>query len=231
MHPCLKIPDTMKVSLIIPAYNEEKAILHVVEEYLPHVHEIIIVDDGSIDSTYAIAAGIANDKVTVIRHEREMGQAAALRSGVACASGEVLIFIDADCTYPARYIPEFIKKIAQGCDLVLGSRQINNKNMPLLNRLGNVLLSSLVSRILGTTIHDSQTGYRAVRRALFENCDVEAKGLEFFTKMTVRAAKRGYRITEIPVEYRTRVGTSKLHPIKDGLKMFFGIFSIAWNDS
>ena len=221
----------MKVSLIIPAYNEEKAIQTVVEEYLPYVHEIIIVDDGSTDSTFAIAACIANDKVMVIQHDRNRGQAAALRSGVAHASCEVLIFIDADCTYPARYIPEFIKKIEQGYDLVLGSRQINNRNMPVLNRLGNVLLSSLVSWILGTTIHDSQTGYRAFRREMFEKFDVEAKGLEFFTKMTVKAAKCGCRIAEVPVEYRTRVGISKLLPIKDGLKMFFGIFSIVWNDT
>lgn len=216
----------MKVSLIIPAYNEEKAIQPVVEEYLPYVHEIIIVDDGSVDSTFAIAAGIVNDKVMVIQHDRNRGQAAALRSGVAHASGEVLIFIDADCTYPAQYIPEFIKKIEQGYDLVLGSRQINNRNMPLLNRIGNVLLSSLVSWILGTTIHDSQTGYRAFRREIFEKLDVEAKGLEFFTKMTVKAAKCGCRITEVPVEYRTRVGKSKLRPVRDGLRMLYGIFLI-----
>ena len=221
----------LKISVIIPAYNEEQALKPVVEEYSPYVDEIIIVDDGSNDSTYEIAKTLQNDRVLVFRHARNKGKVATLRTGVEQATGTIIIFTDADCTYPARYIPEFVDKIEHGIDLVLGSRQINRKNIPLFNRMGNFIFSSLAAYISGKTIVDSQTGFRAFRKDMFEKFDVEAKSLEFETKMTVRAAKLGYKIAEIPIEYRVRVGTSKLHPMKDGIKMFFGLLAIAWNDT
>lgn len=221
----------LKISLVIPAYNEEKAIRPVVEEYAPYVDEIIIVDDGSSDTTFGIAQTLQNEKTRVFRHEKNQGKVAALRTGVGHTTGDVVVFTDADCTYPARYIPEFVDNIEHGSDLILGSRQINRENIPLFNRLGNFIFSSLAAYISGKTIVDSQTGFRAFRREMFERFDVEAKSLEFETKMTVRAAKLGYKITEIPIEYRERVGTSKLHPIRDGLKMFFGLLAIAWNDT
>lgn len=221
----------MKISLVIPAYNEEKAIKPVVEEYAPYVDEIIIVDDGSTDTTFEIAKTLQDEKTRVLRHERNLGKVAALRTGVEHTTGDIVIFTDADCTYPARYIPEFIDKIEHGFDLILGSRQINRENIPMFNRLGNFFFSSLAAYISGKTIVDSQTGFRAFRREMFEKFDVDAKSLEFETKMTVRAAKLGYKIAEIPIEYRERVGTSKLHPIRDGLKMFFGLLAIAWNDT
>lgn len=213
--------EKMKISVIIPAYNEEQALKPVVDEYLPYADEIIIVDDGSSDSTYEIAKTLLNEKVQVLQHEKNQGKVAALRTGVEHATGDIIIFTDADCTYPARYIPEFINKLEHGVDLVLGSRQINRENIPLFNRLGNFFFSSLAAYISGKTIVDSQTGFRAFRKEMFEKFDVEARSLEFETKMTVRAAKLGYKIAEIPIEYRARVGTSKLHPIRDGLKMFF----------
>ncbi len=225
------IPGKMKISVIIPAYNEELALKPVVEEYLPYADEIIIVDDGSSDSTYEIAKTLQNDQVLVFHHEKNQGKVAALRTGVEHAMGDIVIFTDADCTYPARYIPEFVDKIEHGVDLVLGSRQINRRNIPLFNRLGNFIFSSLAAYISGKTIVDSQTGFRAFRKEMFVKFDVEAKSLEFETKMTVRAAKLGYKIVEIPIEYRERVGTSKLHPIKDGLKMFFGLLAVAWHDT
>jgi len=222
---------TMTISLIIPAFNEEKALKPVVEEYSPYVDEIIIIDDGSSDSTYGIASTLQNERVKVFRHEKNRGKVAALRTGVEHASGDIVIFTDADCTYPARYIPQFVDKIEHGFDLILGSRQIHCENIPFFNRFGNFIFSSLAAYISGKTIVDSQTGFRAFRREMFELFDVEAKSLEFETKMTVRAAKLGYKIVEIPIEYRERVGTSKLHPIRDGFKMFFGLLAIAWNDT
>ena len=223
--------ESCRVSLVIPAYNEEKALGRVISEYEPYVSEVIIVDDGSTDSTADIAKTFEKETVRLFRHEKNLGKVAALRTGVEHASGDIIVFTDADCTYPARYIPEFTGKIACGYDLVLGSRQINRQNIPIFNRLGNFVFSSLAAYISGKTITDSQTGFRAFRREMFGVFDVDAKGLEFETKMTVRAAKLGYKIAEIPIEYRERVGTSKLHPVRDGFKMFFGLLAIAWNDT
>ena len=98
----------MKISLIIPAFNEAEAIGSVIEEYYPYVDEMFVVDDGSSDGTLEIAAGYSDEKVTVIRHDVNQGKVGALMTGFKLASGDVIVFTDADCTYPARYIPDFV---------------------------------------------------------------------------------------------------------------------------
>lgn len=221
----------MKISLVIPAYNEVKAIGPVIEEYYPFVDEIVVVDDGSSDGTYEIAFGYTDEKVTVIRHEKNQGKVGALMTGVKEGSGDIIVFTDADCTYPARYIPEFIHELTQGADLVLGSRVIDSHNIPVFNRLGNFVFSTLATYISGKAITDGQTGFRAFKRNMYNSLHVQAKSLEFETKMTVRAAKLGYIIVEIPIEYRERVGESKLHPIRDGYRMLRALLSIAWHET
>lgn len=222
----------MKTSLIIPAYNEEKGLPLVIEDYLDKVDEIIVVDDGSTDRTFEVAKKYAKKyDVKIYKHETNKGKVAALRTGVEHATGEIIIFTDADYTYPAKYVPDFVKEIERGADLVLGSRLKNIKNMPFLNRIGNRIFSLLATYIGCINITDSQTGYRAFKRDMFDKLNVNAKGLEFETKMTVRAAKHGYKIVEIPIEYRERVGKSKLRPIRDGIKMFFALCSVAYSET
>lgn len=222
----------MKTSLIIPAYNEEKGLPLVIEDYLDKVDEIIVVDDGSTDRTFEVAKKYAKKyDVKIYKHETNKGKVAALRTGVEHATGEIIIFTDADYTYPAKYVPDFVKEIEKGADLVLGSRLKNIKNMPFLNRIGNRIFSLLATYIGCINITDSQTGYRAFKRDMFDKLNVNAKGLEFETKMTVRAAKQGYKIVEIPIEYRERVGKSKLRPIRDGIKMFFALCSVAYSET
>jgi glycosyltransferase involved in cell wall biosynthesis len=221
----------MKVTLVVPAYNEEEAVGLVIEEYYPFVDELIVVDDGSSDKTYDIASRYADEKVIIIGHEKNRGKVEALMTGVARATGDVIVFTDADCTYPARNIPDFIRELEQGADLVLGTRVIDASNIPFLNRIGNVVFSTLATYISGKTITDGQTGFRAFKRSMFESLHVRAKSLEFETKMTVRAAKLGYVIVEVPIEYRKRVGTSKLHPIRDGYRMLQSLLSIAWHET
>ena len=117
----------MKTSLIIPAYNEEKGLPLVIEEYSDKVDEIIVVDDGSTDRTFEVAKKHANKKVRLYKHETNKGKVDALRTGVEHATGEIIIFTDADYTYPAKYIPDFLKEIEGGADLVLGARFENIK--------------------------------------------------------------------------------------------------------
>jgi glycosyltransferase involved in cell wall biosynthesis len=219
---------SLRTSLIIPAYNEEKGLPLVIEEYADKVDEIIVVDDGSSDRTFEVAKRY---EVQVYKHETNRGKVAALRTGVEHATGDVIIFTDADYTYPARYVPEFISAIEKGADLVLGSRLRIVQNMPLLNRIGNHIFSFFAAYISCMHITDSQTGYRAFRREMFEKLNVVAKSLEFETKMTVRAAKLGYKIVEVPIEYRERVGKSKLRPIRDGFKMLVALLSVAFSET
>lgn len=218
----------MKISLIIPAYNEEKGVPLVIEEYSGRVDEIIVVDDGSTDRTFEVAKKC---DIKLYKHETNKGKVAALRTGVEHATGEIIIFTDADYTYPAKYISDFTKEIERGADLVLGTRTGDIRSMPLLNKIGNRIFSLLATYISCRSIKDSQTGYRAFKREMFDKLNVNAKSLEFETKMTVRAAKLGYKIVEIPIEYRERVGKSKLRPIRDGINMFFALVSIAFSET
>lgn len=221
----------MKTSLIIPAYNEEKGLPLVVKEYQQWVDEIIIVDDGSSDGTFEAGHKCVNEKVKLFKHQVNSGKVAALRTGVEHATGDIIIFTDADCTYPARYVPDLVREIENGADLVLGARIQARENIPAFNRLGNNIFSFLATYISCMKIKDSQTGMRAFRRQMFDKLDVKAKGLEFETKMTVRAAKLGYKIVEIPIEYRERVGVSKLNPIKDGARMLTALISVAYSET
>ena len=223
--------DLMRTSLVIPAYNEEEGLPLVVREYLDVVDEVIVVDDGSSDGTFLAAQALVGGKVKLLRHEVNQGKVAALRTGVLQASGDVIIFTDADNTYPARYVPPLVQEIEKGADLVLGARIQARENIPAFNRLGNNIFSFLATYISCIRIKDSQTGMRAFRREMFDKLDVKAKGLEFETKMTVRAAKLGYKIVEIPIEYRERVGKSKLNPMKDGARMLTALLSVAYTET
>jgi glycosyltransferase involved in cell wall biosynthesis len=226
----------MRTSLIIPAYNEEQAIKKVVDEALDYADEIIVVDDGSIDNTAKIVRQnfSKNAKVKLIRHAINQGKADALRTGVSNATGEIVVFIDADDTYPCRHIPELAKKIEKReADVVIGSRFMPNPpaNMSFSHRMGNKLFSGLVSYISSTDITDSQSGMRAFKREIFPEIDVKAKSLEYEPKATARAAKLGYKIKEIPIGYRERIGKSKINGTKDGIKILFSLISVAYSET
>jgi glycosyltransferase involved in cell wall biosynthesis len=223
----------MKTTLVVPAYNEEEALPKTLDEYVDFVDEIIVVNDGSKDGTERIGLEYAanNGKIKYVRHEANSGKPAALRTGVKNSTGDILIFTDADCTYPARYIPDFLSKIGRGADMVLGARMFNSGNIPRFNRIGNTIFSMLITYFCYTKISDAQTGFRAMRKSIFPEMDVPARNLEYETKMTMRAAKLGYNVVEVPIEYRKRVGKSKLNPFKDGFYMLKSIPSIIWGES
>ncbi len=213
-----------KYTVVIPAYNEEEAIIGTIEgikNVVDDSYEILVVDDGSRDKTFELAKGAG---VRVLRHEKNLGKAAALETGVRNASGDIIATIDADCTYEAAKIGELVKLIENGNDLAIGSRFLGGaQGLKLLNRIGNWLFSSLISLFTGQRITDAQSGLRAFRRVLFYRLAVQARGLDWETEMTARAVREGYSVVEIPVEYYERVGTSKLHPFKDGYRMLHGV--------
>ncbi len=118
-----------------------------VKEYLDVVDEVIMVDDGSSDGTFQAAQRLVGEKVKLLRHEVNQGKVAALRTGVLQARGDIIIFTDADNTYPARYVPQLVQEIVKGADLVLGARIQARENIPAFNRLGNNIFSFLATYI------------------------------------------------------------------------------------
>jgi len=213
----------MGVSIVIPAYNEEKAISSVLSQTraLKLEKEIIVVDDGSTDLTWEIARKARG--VRVLRHRGNRGKANALRTGIDEASFENIVTLDADCTYPASLIPRMLKELERN-DLVIGSRFMGkNRDMPVLNSLGNRMFSLMITILTRRRVADSSSGMRAFRKGLWNSLGMRSRNLEGEVEMTTRCLRRGLRVSEVPITYRERVGKSKLSPVRDGFRFLVAI--------
>lgn len=210
----------MKISVCMATMNEEGAIAGVLSDFrraLPgHDLEFVIVD-GSTDRTPEIAAGLG---ARVIR-QKPQGYGIALRESLLAATGDIIITTDCDGTYPAGAAPEMVRLIGEGYDVVSASRLKGRKRvpaMPLLNELGNRMFAAMVSLLYGVQCTDITTGMRAFRREVVRSMEwTENTGLSL--ELFFRPAAAGYRVTEVPVEYRARVGAVKLNPLSGGLSM------------
>lgn len=225
----------VELSIVIPAYNEERAIGDILQRVLaqraalaasgaPHV-EIIVVDDGSRDRTAEEVA--AFESVGLLRHETNHGYGAALKTGFGAARGEWLAFLDADGTYPPESFPELLKIAREReADVVIGSRMLSkDSEMPLVRRVGNTVFAALLSLVGTQRISDSASGMRLFRRSALEQLYPLPDGLDFTPAMSTRAVHEGLRMVEAPIPYRERVGASKLNPFSDGLRF---LRSILW---
>ena len=218
----------MKLSIIIPAYNEESAIKNVVDEVKKiNLHsiqkEIIIVDDGSKDKTYEIAKNISD--VNLLKHKYNKGKASALKNGFDHATGELLMTIDADCTYPVSSIPFLVDTVKkEDADMVIASRFLGQITaMSKLNYYGNVAFSKLISILTGKVITDGSSGMRVFKHCIWDDIDVKSRGLDWEVEMTTKVIQKGYDVFEIPIAYSDRVGSSKLNPLTDGFRFFVAI--------
>ena len=207
----------MKLVVMIPAYNEENTIAHVIREIPRHISgidviEIIVIDDGSTDLTKsnALAAG-AN---LVISHKTNRGLASAFRTGLRKAlqrDADIIVNTDADFQYDQRQIPDLIQPILKNkADLVLGSRFKGHiEDMPIKKKLGNYL-ATFVTRILsGYPISDAQSGFRAFNRKLALSLRIISKKT-YVQETIIRTARSNYKIIEIPIIFRKRAGKSRL---------------------
>ena len=211
----------LDLSVVLATRNEEQAIGKVITDIknaTGNQAEIVIVD-GSDDKTPEIAESLG---ATVIR-QKPQGYGIAVKTALLSATKNIILTMDCDDTYPAEEIPEFIKQINAGYDVVSGSRMIlENDSMHMINKLGNTLFAKLTSLLYGIEITDITTGMRAYRREVIVAIDwTENIGLS--AELLFRPAKKGYRIIEIPIPYRKRVGTTKLNPVTGGLKILKSI--------
>jgi glycosyltransferase involved in cell wall biosynthesis len=213
------------LSVVIPAYNEENGIVEIasrvlsVESALRKVGidrlELLVVDDGSRDRTAEVAQSIPG--VSLIRHSKNRGYGAALKTGFSRASGELIGFLDADGTYPPEYFPQLCQGALNGADLVIGSRMAGAESkMPLTRRVGNFFFANLLTLLGGQKVTDSASGMRVFKREILEHIYPLPDGLNLTPVMSTRAVHEGIRIKEIPIPYSERVGRSKLSVIRDG---------------
>ena len=217
------------LSVVIPAYNEEQGIAEIMQRVLAvrgdleNINnlglELLVVDDGSHDKTVEIANQIAmiNEGVRVIKHEKNKGYGAALKTGFCNASGEWIGFLDADGTYPPEYFPKLCSLVANGNDLVIGSRMAGEKSeMPAVRKLGNRIFASWINLLGRAKITDSASGMRVFKREILERVYPLPDGLNLTPIMSTRAIHEGVKMAEIPIPYSERLGRSKLSAVRDG---------------
>ena len=213
------------LSVVIPAYNEEKGIAEIACRVLsvaPDLKkagvdqlELLIVDDGSRDGTADVASKIPG--VTLICHPRNRGYGAALKTGFSKASGQLIGFLDADGTYPPEYFPQLCRVAMTGVDLVIGSRMAGAESkMPLTRRVGNVFFATLLTLLSHQKVTDSASGMRVFNREILEQIYPLPDGLNLTPVMSTRALHEGVKIGEVPIPYSERVGRSKLSVVRDG---------------
>lgn len=214
-----------KLSVVIPAYNEENGIRDIldrvlsVEDALGEVGveqlEVLVVDDGSKDRTAEITESI--NGVQLIRHPVNRGYGAALKTGFSAATGELVGFLDADGTYPPEYFPQLCREALNGSDLVIGSRMAGaDSEMPATRRLGNWFFASFISLLARQRITDCASGMRVFKKELLEKVYPLPDGLNLTPIMSTRALHEHVKMVEIPIPYRERVGQSKLSVVRDG---------------
>lgn len=219
----------MKLSIIIPAYNEEQAIAAIIERSLAarqtiiarspvHDVEIIVVSDGSSDRTAEIARGY--DQIRLIAYKKNRGYGAAIKQGFAESTGDLVSFLDADGTCdPAFFADLCTALVDQDAVIALGSRLGPQSRMPRTRRIGNRIYAAILSVLSNRVVHDTASGMRVIRRDALDRLYPLPDGLHFTPAMSARALMDDrLKIVELPMAYEERVGESKLHVLKDGVR-------------
>jgi len=228
------------ISVIIPAYNEEKRIeatIYKIEEALlksGEAFEILAVNDGSRDKTLEVLQTIESPHLVICSYEQNRGKGGAVKHGIEKASGEVVVFTDADLPYPPENIPLARKMLAGDCDLVLGSRVQNRegKKYPWYRKVMSEGFGLFVNLTLRLKEKDTQCGFKAfkkeVAREIFRR--VTLTGWGFDVEMIFIAKKLGYKIGRLPVTLFHVNEGSKIHIVRDTLRMMGEVFTVRKNN-
>lgn len=219
----LTIPTSL--SLVMPAKNEARPLellLPKLREVCPSA-EILVVDDGSDDETASVASRFG---AKVVRHLRSLGNGAAVKTGARSASGEVLIFLDADGQHDPADIPRLLTAIESGHDMAVGSRS-QQSHASFGRRLANRFYNWLASYMTGQPVEDLTSGFRAVRADKFrEFLYLLPNGFSYPTTSTMAFFRAGYSVAYIPIEAAKRIGKSHIKPLRDGARFLLIIFKI-----
>lgn len=205
-----EIQEQPRLSLVMPAFNEEATIATALERCLaqPFVLEVIVVDDGSTDKTVAILEAINDPRVRVIQHPTNRGKGAAIRTGITAATGDYVGIQDADLEYDPTDLGKLLVPLDQGlADAVYGSRFMSNDYHRVLyywHSVGNRLLTTASNMLTNINLTDMETCYKVFRRELIQSIPLEEDRFGFEPEITVKLAKRNVRIYEVGISYAGR---------------------------
>lgn len=218
--------NSLNVSVILPAKNESGAIRDTIKKIhaLGIVDEILVINDGSTDLTQQVAEQAG---AVVISHPYSKGNGAAIKTGARHASGEVIVFMDADGQHDPQDIRYLLQKIEEGYDLVVGARQ-KGSQASIGRGIANGLYNNLASYMTEHKVADLTSGFRAVRADKFrEFLYLLPNGFSYPTTSTMAFFRAGYSVTYVPIHAAKRIGKSHIQPMKDGVRFFLIIFKIA----
>ena len=216
----------MQISVVLPAKNEAEGLrktLPALRALLPDA-ELIVVDDASTDATSRVAAELG---AKVLSSPYSMGNGAAIKRGARAATGEIVVFMDADGQHDPASIPRLLDKLVEGYDMVVGARDWAGQ-AGVHRGAANAFYNWLASRMTGFRVADLTSGFRAVRTDKFrEFLHLLPNGFSYPTTSTMAFFRSAYAVAYVPIPVAKRIGRSHIRPIKDGIRFLLIIFKIA----
>ena len=197
------------LSVLMPAYNEEATIEEILERVLatPFDKEVVVIDDGSIDRTAEIAEGYSESNVRLVRHDRNRGKGAAVRTGIEAARGQMVLIQDADLEYDPECYGDLLEPLLEGAaDVVYGSRFLGGPHRVLYfwHHMANKLLTFWSDLWSNLDLSDVESGYKAFRKETLEGLDLKENSFGIEIELTQKLARRRWRIYEVPISYYGR---------------------------
>lgn len=222
----------MKLSIIIPVFNEKNTIKEIIKRVanvsLALEKEIIVIDDGSFDGTKNILKELKEEfNFILLEHPKNSGKGAAIKTGLSSASGDFLIIQDADLEYNPEAYPKLLEPLLKGeTSIVYGSRNLfTNPCFSKTYFLGGKFLTFIFNFLFGTKLTDINTGFKVFRKEVIKNFDLKEKRFSFCEEVTCKIVKNGYKIKEVAIGYRPRSFKEgkKIRWWRDGFRSLFTI--------
>jgi glycosyltransferase involved in cell wall biosynthesis len=228
----------MKLSVVIPVYNEIKTIREILirVQKIGLASEIVVIDDGSADGTRELLKSLERDNplLRIFYHDKNQGKGAAVRTGIQQATGDVIIIQDADLEYDPRDYPALLKPIEEEiADVVYGSRFLGAPRRPILfwNMVANKILNFVTNILYNNILSDMETGYKVFRRDIVKDIPLHARGFEFEPEFTAKLLKRHIRIYEVPISFNPReYNEGKKIKMSDGFIAMWTLFKYRFVD-